>query len=394
MEQDKKTKVIRMECNRPDWIRVVNAARRTWGKKPINKEPSERFKNKILLAEHSPIRLLEYDFTIEGVRQWVTVHLARHHQGCEKFIHSQRQDINDSISAITDKVISLLSTAGLTKAGWKERDYMFQGYENDMDMTCNAQAFINISRKRLCACASPETRAAWGLVIEMLREVDPVLADKCVPECVYRSFCPEIDRSCGYCKTDDFQRKLVKYRSVEPEEWREIKDYDGFVVSNLGRVMKCGHTDAKGKYREPFIVAITNNKNRGGYDYVHLNKELKSLSRLVAKAFVYNDDPENKVEVNHKDGNKFNNTYSNLEWVTSKENKEHAWRTGLCNAKHSMKKIRCIETDEVFNSITECSEKMNIDRSYIHKHLKGLLKSVKGHTFERVDDKSLEIQFK
>lgn len=67
-------KVTRMECVLPNWIRVVNAARRTWGKKPINHEPKDSWKREILLAEHSPIRLLEYDFTIENVRQWVTVH--------------------------------------------------------------------------------------------------------------------------------------------------------------------------------------------------------------------------------------------------------------------------------------------------------------------------------
>lgn len=69
-----KPKVTRFECVKPDWIRVVNAARRTWGKKPIYHEPSDGFKRSILLAEHSPIRLLEYDFTIENIRQWVTVH--------------------------------------------------------------------------------------------------------------------------------------------------------------------------------------------------------------------------------------------------------------------------------------------------------------------------------
>lgn len=67
-------KITRMEVPVANWVRVVNAARRTWGKKPITKEPSDKFKKKILLAEHSPIRLLEYDFTIENIRQWVTVH--------------------------------------------------------------------------------------------------------------------------------------------------------------------------------------------------------------------------------------------------------------------------------------------------------------------------------
>ena len=71
------------------WRRVLDAARRTVGKKPLNKEPSSLWKRRILLAEHSPIRLLEFNFTWEDIRQWVTVHLVRHHEGCEKFVHSQ-----------------------------------------------------------------------------------------------------------------------------------------------------------------------------------------------------------------------------------------------------------------------------------------------------------------
>lgn len=190
-------KVSRLECVLPNWIRVVNAARRTVGKKPINKEPSDKFKKKILLAEHSPIRLLEYDFTWEDIRMWVSTHLVRHHEGCEKFVHTQRTDRNDELKSLN-------------------RDDLPQGFINDMDMTCNAQAFINISRKRLCVgCASKETREAWVLVIEYLKTIDPVLAEKCVPECLYRGFCPEFDRCCGYCNTKKFSEDLKKYRSIE-----------------------------------------------------------------------------------------------------------------------------------------------------------------------------------
>ena len=215
MENTQNVKVTRMECPKADWIRVVNAARRTWGKTPINHEPSDKFKKKILLAEHSPIRLLEYDFTIENLRQWVTVHLVRHHEGCEKFVHTQRQDISDEIEKITRSMMNVLHDVGMLRDGWKERDYMFQGEGNDMDMTCNAQAFINISRKRLCiGCASKETRQAWELVIEYLKEVDPILASKCVPECIYRGFCPETDRCCGYCNSKHYEERLKDYRSV------------------------------------------------------------------------------------------------------------------------------------------------------------------------------------
>lgn len=188
-------RVTRFECVKPDWIRVVNAARRTVGKKPIDKEPSDAFKRQILLAEHSPIRLLEYDFTWEDIKQWITVHIARHHEGCEKFIHSQRTDRNEALKFLN-------------------RDDLPQGLLNDMDMTCNAQAFINISRKRLCSCASKETREAWKLVIEYLKEVDPILAEKCVPDCLYRGRCTEGKKTCGYDKTEAFEKRLEEYWRV------------------------------------------------------------------------------------------------------------------------------------------------------------------------------------
>lgn len=175
------------------WNRVLNAARRTVGKKPLDKEPSDNFKAKILLAEHSPIRLLEFDWTWEDIKQWVTVHLVRHHEGCEKFVHTQRVDRNPLLKGLN-------------------RDELPQGLLNEMDMTANAQALINISRKRLCNCASPETREAWKAVIEKVKQVDPIMAEKCVPECVYRGFCPEFDRCCGYVNSKQYQEQLKIYR--------------------------------------------------------------------------------------------------------------------------------------------------------------------------------------
>ena len=179
------------------WKRALNAARRTIGKAPLAKEPSKSWEAKILLAEHSPIRLVEFDWTWKDIMQWVTTHLVRHHEGCEKFVHSQRGD---------RRVLPV------------PRNELPQGTLNDMDMTANAQAIINISRKRLCSCASKETREAWKQVVDAIREVDPVLADKCVPECLYRGFCPEFMNSCGYSKTKKFEEDLQKYRNTDYEQ--------------------------------------------------------------------------------------------------------------------------------------------------------------------------------
>lgn len=61
--------------------------------------------------------------------------------------------------------------------------------------------------------------------------------------------------------------------------------------------------------------------------YIKGRVSQQRVHRLVAQAFIPN--PENKPEVNHKDGNKENNDISNLEWNTSKENTNHAIKTGL-----------------------------------------------------------------
>ena len=84
------------------------------------------------------------------------------------------------------------------------RDELPQGSLVEHECEADAQALINISRKRLCNQASPETREAWKLH-------DPVLASVCVPECIYRGTCVEM-HSCGYVNTDAYKAALAAYR--------------------------------------------------------------------------------------------------------------------------------------------------------------------------------------
>ncbi len=186
------TKIVRINAVSP-WTRALDAARRTVGKEPLDKEPSDKWKAKMLLAEHSPIRLVEYEWTWAEMPQWVTVHFVRHHIGCEKFVHTQR----------TDRTGSEIP-----------RNEHLQGELNEMDMTANAQSIMNISHVRLCSCASKETREAWKLMLDELKKIDPILASKCVPTCVYRGFCPEL-KSCGYCNTENFKQALNEYRKTD-----------------------------------------------------------------------------------------------------------------------------------------------------------------------------------
>jgi len=81
--------------------------------------------------------------------------------------------------------------------------------------------------------------------------------------------------------------------------------------------------------------------NKAGYMYCSLNKGSHSkiflIHRLIAQYFIPN--PDNKPCVNHIDGNKTNNEIENLEWVTHKENTQHAIQLGLIKR---VKRNRCI----------------------------------------------------
>lgn len=110
----------------------------------------------------------------------------------------------------------------------------------------------------------------------------------------------------------------------EKEIWKDIQGWEGYQVSNWGRVKSCERVviDTLGR-RQPFkeTILIPQNDNRG-YLRVNLYKNKKMthylIHRLVAEAFIPNDD--NLPQVNHKDEDKTNNHVSNLEWCDSKYN--------------------------------------------------------------------------
>lgn len=183
---------MRVEIRRvTSWERVLNACRMTVNKNYLEKEPSEDFKKKLIRSEHSPLRMLEFDITIYDVPYWIHTELCRHHIGTEKFVTTSRPDRTKS---------------GIT------RHEMPQDALVSMTLSMNAQAIINVSRVRLCRMAAEETRRVWEDVVAELAKIEPMLADACVRNCVYRSNCPEIT-PCGYSLTQHFRDKLQRYWS-------------------------------------------------------------------------------------------------------------------------------------------------------------------------------------
>lgn len=177
------------------------------------------------------------------------------------------------------------------------------------------------------------------------------------------------------------------------EIWKDIEGYEGYYqISNLGNVKSLERTiknsgTYSGYYKvKERILKIEENKHRYGYYEISLKKNGKEkrfkVHRLVAHAFINN--PDNKPEVNHIDGNKSNNCVSNLEWATSKENKEHAWNTGLINSNHKKRPIKCNENNQCFESVVQASIELNCNRRNIFRVLKGELLSTKNMTFSYI----------
>lgn len=146
-----------------DWKCVMNLARQTANKKPLDKIPSDKFMDQILNSEHSPIRALIFQIDLIDIPYWVSVHLVRHKNGVEHFITTQRSD----------------------RTG-ENRDNKPQSAPVTHTMIINAQAIINISRKRLCGKASKETRDVWRMVKHEMKNIDPILHSYMVPNCIYR----------------------------------------------------------------------------------------------------------------------------------------------------------------------------------------------------------------
>ncbi len=132
-----------------DWFKIKSACMTTISKQAGDKEPSKSWKHKLLLAEHSPIRRGQVSWKWDEIPYAISTHFARHHEGCEKFIGTSRED-----------------RTGVDRTTRSQMDCV------PMEMDANIQALINISWRRLCTCADPVTRRYWEALLEELRQYE------------------------------------------------------------------------------------------------------------------------------------------------------------------------------------------------------------------------------
>ena len=179
------------------------------------------------------------------------------------------------------------------------------------------------------------------------------------------------------------------------ETWKSIEGHPGYEISSYGRVKakarQVVYKDGRiGNFKERILKTQITKK---GYERVSLSSPSKEkykssyqVHRLVAEAFVPN--PENKPQVNHKDGNKLNNHYSNLEWVTNTENHEHKLEKGLFPSSHAPKRVGKFDLEgnllETFDSLYEAAKSMNARQWEVSRVANGKRKTFKGYVWSFV----------
>ena len=176
-----------------DWVEVLNNCRSTINKEEINKEPSEKFKKELLIAEHSPIRSIIFCWSWKGIASWIATHFCRHKWEC--FISTRRTD-----------------RYGIP------RSKLTQDTLVDFSGEANVQALIDTMRKRLCSQAAKETREYAEDLKLAITEKDKDIGHVLVPNCIYRCGCPEMNK-CGLI--NEF-KDWCKEKEIE-FDWFDIK---------------------------------------------------------------------------------------------------------------------------------------------------------------------------
>lgn len=156
-------------------------------------------------------------------------------------------------------------------------------------------------------------------------------------------------------------------------EWRSVIEYPNYEVNQFGEI--------RHKVRKQILKPRSNN---GGYQYVNfrINGRLQNFAvhRIVANAFIPN--PNGYTEVNHIDRNRMNNCVENLEWVTSSQNKQHAYllsENKICRGKRVDQFTKDGKYIKTFDSVSEAAKEMGCCVAAISNCCLGRTKTSQGY---------------
>ena len=152
---------------------------------------------------------------------------------------------------------------------------------------------------------------------------------------------------------------------------------ENYYINRKGVIYRASYVANDGRYIKSKIVTQSLGKN--GYYYVNLRCDGKTklayVHRIIAETYV--DNPENKEQVNHINGDKKDNRIENLEWVTPKENTQHSIYHGMTpigeqahKSKLTLKEVISIRSSN--RSDTELANKYGVSRAQVYRIKKGL----------------------
>ena len=181
-----------------------------------------------------------------------------------------------------------------------------------------------------------------------------------------------LEKKCGYLKHVKFKDNNSLNVTLDNLQWGNIQGYKDIkweVIEKYPNYEICRYAVRNTTSKK--ILKMSTNTN--GYITVNLfPKGIVFLHILMATQYIPN--PLNKPEVNHIDTDKTNFNIENLEWLTGKENIEHARKAGLLRMGGVSKKIDLVDNDhniiQTFNSIGEAANYVNVGPEWITKKLK------------------------
>lgn len=179
-------------------------------------------------------------------------------------------------------------------------------------------------------------------------------------------------------------------KDLKNEIWKDVVGFENlYKISNYGRLKSlCSNNNSKAYNKDKIRKVFPNGKNYlSCLIYKNFTKYNRRIHRMVAQAFIPN--PNNFPQVNHIDGNKWNNKIDNLEWCTNSENQIHVYKNNL--EKPGLKRtVKQYDLNgnyiQTFEYISDATKKLNINCSSIISVCKGKRKTAGGYIWKYADD--------